>query len=420
MAAVEEEIIKCTRCGNCQAVCPLYRETCWEPAVARGKIRLARGVLTGELRYTPRLKKRFDLCLMCLACAAACPSGVRVDRVVLAARAALAEARGLGVPVRTALSTMRRPPLLRAAVRTLSGLQALFFRRHAAGTRPCFPLGLEWRRVFPPLAAVPFTDRVPEQVPVRGAGCRAALFVGCLANFIYTAVGDAAVRVLNAAGVAVVVPKEQHCCGYPALVNGATDLVREMARSHVRIFDALKCDAVITLCGTCGETFKLHYPVLLANDPLGEVAAALAGRTYDIAQFLWSVHPLDVGRLGEVRASATYHEACHLGRGLGIREEPLALIRAIPGLRFTPLQDAARCCGGAGSFGLTHYELAAAVRRRKLDDIARTGSDIVVTGCSACRMHLEEGLLLQGLPPRVVHTIELVASALLPSHTRRG
>lgn len=412
LAAVEEEIIKCMRCGNCQAVCPLYRETRWEPAVARGKIRLAQAVLKGELPCTFELKKRFDLCLTCMACVANCPSGVRVDRIILTARAAVAEARGLPVPARTALGVIRRPRLLEGVARTLSRLQGLLFRRQATGITPRFPLGLEWRRIFPPLAPVPFRNRIPGETPVAGADSRVALFTGCLANFVYTAVGDAALRALKAAGVAVVIPKDQHCCGYPALVNGAVELALEMARSHVQLFRALGCDAVITLCGTCGEAFKLYYPELLAGGPLGETAAALSRRTHDIAQFLWSVHPLDVGRLRKVVASLTYHEPCHLGRGLGVTEEPLALIRAIPGVRFVPLKDPARCCGGAGSFTLTHYNLAAAVRQRKLDDIVQTGSDIVVTGCSACRMHLEEGIAQQGLPQKVMHTVELIASAL--------
>ncbi|KUK41419.1 MAG: hypothetical protein XD69_0525 [Clostridia bacterium 62_21] len=412
LAAVEDEIIKCMRCGNCQAVCPLYRETRWEPAVARGKVRLAQAVLKGELPCTVELKKRFDLCLTCMACVANCPSGVRVDRIILAARAALAEACGLPVPARTALGVMRRPGLFEGVARTLSRVQGLFFKRRAGGMTPRFPVGLEWRRVFPPLAAVPFKSRVPEENPVKGAASRVALFTGCLANYIYTGTGEGALRALNAAGVSVVVPKGQHCCGYPALVNGAVELAREMARSHVQLFHALGCDAVITLCGTCGEAFKLYYPELLVDDPLGEAAAALSEHVYDIAQCLWSVHPLDLDRLRKVDAVITYHEPCHLGRGLGVKDEPLALICAIPGVRFAPLKDPARCCGGAGSFGLTHYNLAATVRQRKLDDIVQAGGEIVATGCSACRMHLEEGIAQQGLPQKVMHTIELLASAL--------
>ena len=163
LAAVEEEIIKCMRCGNCQAVCPLYKETRWEPAVARGKIRLAQAVLKDELPCTVGLKRRFDLCLTCMACVANCPSGVRVDRIILAARAALAGACGLPVPARTALGLMRRPGLFEGVIRTLSHVQGLFFKHRAGGMTPRFPLGLEWRRVFPPLAAVPFKGRVPEE-----------------------------------------------------------------------------------------------------------------------------------------------------------------------------------------------------------------------------------------------------------------
>ena len=109
---------------------------------------------------------------------------------------------------------------------------------------------------------------------------------------------------------------------------------------------------------------------------------------------------------------ATYHEPCHLGRGLGVTREPLEIIGAIPGLDFVPLQEPDRCCGNAGTFNLTHYDVSYNILKHKLADIAGTGAEVVVTGCSACRMQLEDGIAREGLGKKVLHTAELLALAL--------
>jgi glycolate oxidase iron-sulfur subunit len=108
----------------------------------------------------------------------------------------------------------------------------------------------------------------------------------------------------------------------------------------------------------------------------------------------------------------TYHEPCHLGRGLGVTKEPLEIIRTIPGLDFVPLREPERCCGNAGSFSFTHYDISYNILKHKLADISGTGADAVVTGCSACRMQLEDGFAQEGLGKRVFHTAELLAMSL--------
>ncbi|MBE3587531.1 MAG: (Fe-S)-binding protein [Thermoanaerobacteraceae bacterium] len=413
LAAVEEEIIKCMKCGNCQAVCPIYKETRREPSVARGKIKLAAALLQGEVRATPALAERFDLCLTCLACQAACPSGVQVGRIILAARAAVAAEKGLPLAKKTVFSVVRRPRLFHLGARAGARLQGLLFKRIAPDKmRPRFPLGLEMRRIIPPLAPVTFRQQVAANHPVERCRATVALFTGCLLNYVYPEIGRAALHVLQGNGAAVVIPPEQHCCGAPLLYNGAAEMVRDMARSHVDLFSRVQAEAIITMCGTCGETFKHHYPDLLAGDPAyAPKAREVAARVVDIAQFLYRL-PLEKNALKPLDLTVTYHQPCHLGRGLGVVQEPLALIRSIPGIRFVPLKAPDRCCGNAGSFSLTHYPLSCQILTHKIKDIAGTGARAVITGCPACRMQLTDGLGQAKMPLQVMHTIELLARAM--------
>lgn len=420
LAEIENEIIKCMKCGNCQAVCPLYKETRAEAAVARGKVRLAEAALKGQVEYTSGLAHRFDLCLTCMACVANCPCGVRVDEIVLAARAALTENRGLPLPKRAAIKTLSRPKLMDMGVKAASMARGLLFRRVDRGMSPRFPIGLELRRVLPPPAPKSLKALLAERNSVPGPVMRVAFFAGCVTNYVFPEVGLALLEVLQKHGIEIVFPHAQHCCGTPVLIHGARDTAEEMAASQVDIFTEAGADAIVTVCGTCGEAFRYHYPRLLAGRPAyARRAAALAECTYDIAEFLTGVVPLNEDLLGPVDVSFTYHEPCHIGRGLRAAGKPEKLLKAIPQAKYIPLKEPGRCCGGAGSFSLLHYELSSGVLKHKLADIASTGAEAVVTGCGSCRIQLNEGLAREGMPQRVLHTVEMLAHSMRNARERR-
>lgn len=413
LSGVEEEIANCMRCGNCQAACPYYRETVAEAAVARGRIRLAKAVLQGELQYSPTLAERFE-CLTCYACNAACPCGVKIDKVFLAARAAMVRQGGLPPLKRIMATALKNNRFLDLGFKTAARAKGLFFRTSPeGGLQPRFPIGLELRRVVPPLTPRNFLGEVTDSLLVPGASRKVAFFSGCLANYVYPSTGRAVMEVLSNSGVSVLVPKAQHCCGAPLLLNGIVTEAEEMARSHVDLFSGLDIDALVVACGTCGESFKKKYVDLLDGVPgYADRARKLAAKTYDIAEFACTLVPSTRKRLQEVNMSVTYHEPCHLGRGLGITKEPLEILRSIPGLNFIPLKEPSRCCGNAGSFSLTHYDVSYGILKHKLEDVAGTGADVVVTGCGACRMQLEDGIAQERLGKKVLHTAEILAMAL--------
>ncbi len=413
LSLVGEEIANCMRCGNCQAQCPYYRETKSESNVARGRIRLAKAILEGSLSYSPALAERLE-CMTCYACNANCPCGVKVDKILLSARAALVRDGGAPALKKVMAVALKNQRMLDLFIKAAAGAKPLFLKTHPLGGHLLrFSFGLDGRRIIPQFTAKSFRDSHPEYISVPGAKKTAALFTGCLGNYVYPKTPSAVVEILTKSGFNVIIPKEQHCCGAPLSLNGVVDAAEALARSHVDIFSNIKADVIVTACGTCGESFKKKYPELL-DGQTSYVARALeiASKTYDIAQIACEYIRTSRSQPKDVRLTVTYHEPCHLGRGMGVSSEPHALFKEIPGLTFVPLKEPSRCCGNAGSFNITHYDLSLKILKHKLADIDNTGAEAVVTGCSACRMQLADGMAQEGKKPRILHTAELLAMSL--------
>ncbi len=110
----------------------------------------------------------------------------------------------------------------------------------------------------------------------------------------------------------------------------------------------------------------------------------------------------------EVKLRVTYHDPCHLGRFQKLTKEPRALLQGLSGIDFRECAESDMCCGGAGSYSLTHYELSTKILDRKMANVAKTGAQLLVTSCPACMMQLERGYKLHNQPGRVVHLLELL------------
>jgi L-lactate dehydrogenase complex protein LldE len=157
---------------------------------------------------------------------------------------------------------------------------------------------------------------------------------------------------------------------------------------------------------------KHHYPELFREEPaLRSKAESVAGRVFELSQFL--VHELQAHRAGfSGTGRITYHASCHLTRGLGVREEPLALLQSVRGAEFVPLPDATRCCGFGGMFMAKLPEVSCALAEEKAEAILGTEAD-TVTGCdSGCLMTIADALKKRGSAIRVKHLAQVLAEGL--------
>jgi L-lactate dehydrogenase complex protein LldE len=234
----------------------------------------------------------------------------------------------------------------------------------------------------------------------------AALFVTCLVDLFYPAVGLATVRLLERHGVQVTVPDGQTCCGLPLFNSGYHDEARRVARHAIRRFAG--AERVVVPSGSCAWMVKAEYPHLFDDDPEARAEAErLAARTFELSQFLTGV--LGVASVpGRLAGRVTYHDSCHLLRGLGESRGPRALL-AGAGAELVELPGADECCGFGGSFSVRLPDVSGAILRRKLEAIRGTGADTVVTCDAGCLMQIAGGLARAGDRVRARHLAEVLA-----------
>lgn len=233
------------------------------------------------------------------------------------------------------------------------------------------------------------------------------LLVTCLVDRLFPDTGLAVVRLLERLGVAVTYPDAQTCCGQPAFNAGFLEDARVLARRTIDIFSASPAPVVIP-SGSCGDMVIHHYAHLLADEPVyAERARALAARTYELTQFLVDVLGVtDVDAAGTGRVA--YHACCHGLRGLGLRDQPAALLADIKGVEQVPLPEHDVCCGFGGLFAVKMPDVSGAMLARKLDCIEACGASTIAVTDVSCAMHMAGGLHRRGSSIRVRHLADLL------------
>jgi glycolate oxidase iron-sulfur subunit len=417
--ALRQELDRCMKCGFCMSVCPVYASEKSEGAVARGKIAIAEAVLAGDLAIDDRevIDTLFN-CLVCKSCMQNCPSGVEFDRIMLDLRAAIVRKNGLPWLKAAIFAGLKSSRIMDGAMKAGALLQGLVFREdlrlRAISPRSPFAIvsrhaGFDENRLFPAPTTKPLRDRVPALIPARDAKMRVAFFTGCSFHYFYPGTGQDLIDVLTENHVEVVVPKEQQCCGTPALVHGDVESARTLARRNLDAMEKSGAAYIVTGCGSCGGAWQHEFQRLLGDDQ--EYAAKVehwSTRTFDISTFLTTVIPYRVPR-GQVDVVVTYHDSCHLKKSMKVFREPREILRSIPGVIFKEMSKPDACCGSGGSYGLTHSATSASIAERKATDAAATGATTVATGCPACMMQLLDSTHRFGSKQRVRHYISLLA-----------
>jgi glycolate oxidase iron-sulfur subunit len=365
---------------------------------------LVEAVSQGYLDGTSRYKDYLETCLLCGACEEACPNEVKNLSILFRARGNVPGKIRVktvkGLVMKYLLGAMNLFGYVMKAGRTF---QYLLFRKVPAssGMRRRFPMPvITSERTLPTLAKRFFTDRYSGRV-TDGEGPRVGIFIGCASNYVYPEVGETMVYILQSLGATVIVPAEQSCCGLPAYAAGVQKSVKTLALNNLEVFEKYNLDYIVTGCASCGGNLKHNYTGILESAGIEEKRAReFSSKILDINEYLARTQiinrllSLDDGSVEKIRV--TYHHPCHLGRLQDVREEPVSLIRAMPGVEYVPMAEADRCCGMGGSFGVEHYDLSREINDRKIKNIADSGAHVVVTSCPGCLMHIRDGLARNG------------------------
>lgn len=417
-----EQTLACVHCGLCLPACPAYENAPRESLAPRGQVFIARALLEGRLEPTAGVAEDLYECLACRGCETVCPAGVRVGAIVEGTRGLLteekAEPRRHRALRRLLLEqVVARPRILATAVAALRLAERTGLRRLARALLRRVAPGLASRERL--LPRIPPRRPLPRSVALPAGGAkgspkgRVALFAGCIAPHFRPETSHAALESLRRNGWEVVIPAEQGCCGALHLHAGLPDAARRLARQNLEAFPPDL--PILTTAAGCGAALSETGDLL----PGDERAASFGGRVSDISSFLADrgFDPPEEGP-AEEPLRVVYDAPCHLFHAQRVREQPLRLLRSLPGVELAEVRDPERCCGSAGTYNLTRHETSMAVLDRKMANLAPANPQIIATGNIGCQLQLQEGVRRAGLRAEVAHPVELLARAYRRSASR--
>jgi len=241
---------------------------------------------------------------------------------------------------------------------------------------------------------------------------RVALFVTCVVDQMWPAVGASTVEVLRRVGCTVEFDERQTCCGQPAFNTGYSAEARKLAERFIMMCEESEAEAIVSPSGSCTAMVH-HYPALFDDAQEDREwrrrARVVAERTFELSSFLVRVLKVDdVGARWPGRV--TWHDACHALRDLQVHSEPRRLIGSVRETVFVELENADSCCGFGGTFSVKYPEISVAILDQKIEAIERAGVQAVVSGDASCLMQIGGRLSRKGSSVRAMHLAELLAS----------
>ncbi len=362
---------QCIECLLCIAACPSFEAAKGGFAGPSAMLQLAKFAFDPRDKF-PRapmtLSEGIYDCTTCKKCEQVCPMELNLPDTVIEKLRSIVVSEGLG-------------PL--------------------KGHKIFAELALKTGRVVERMQT-PLLETMPTLIEMENPKETVGFFTGCLADYRLQEVGKALVNILSRNHIRVVAPREQICCGSPLLRVG---LVEEAKRAFVErnilAFEKYEVKKVVTACPGCAMTWRKNYP-LLSDEVLHRQPEFTV---LHISEYLARELELDSREMKSVDLKVTYHDPCHLSRGLGVTQEPREIIKKIPGVKFKEMEKSDSCCGAGGGVRAGRRDLSSLIGNRKPEYFKRTEADVMLTACPFCELQLKD---LLGEHSQVLDLVELV------------
>jgi len=386
---------KCVHCGFCTATCPTYQLLGDELDGPRGRIYLIKQVLEGKAP-TQSTQLHLDRCLTCRNCETTCPSGVQYGHLVDIGRKIVED-------------KVSRPPMDNALRWTLKeGLTSSLFA-------PAMKLGQSVRGLLPAKlkAKVP-EPRPPGAWPSRTHARKMLMLAGCVQPAMSPNINSATARVLDAAGIQVVIAPSAGCCGAIRFHLNDHDGGKAQMRANIDAWwpqvEQGEVEAIVMNASGCGVTVR-EYGHMLKDDPAyAEKAARISAITRDLSELLPDIAPTLKPRVKAPAGLVAYHPPCTLQHGQKLRG---GVEKHLRGLGFdvqVAQSESHLCCGSAGTYSVLQPDLSYKLRDRKLGHLNQLRPTAIVSANIGCITHLQSG---SEVPVR--HWVELLDEAIAPA-----
>lgn len=404
----------CIHCGFCLPACPTYQVLGEEMDSPRGRIYLMKSAIEDEV-MTDAMVRHWDLCLGCLACVTACPSGVQYGKLIEDTRQQVERRyrrpwrqRLMRAMIYALFPYPRRLKALAGPLRLYqkSGMQSVLRRSGLSSRLPAQMRALE--ELTPQL-----TDSVKIQAWTSPRGLqrrRVGMLLGCVQSAFFSPVNAATVRVLSAEGCGVAAPS-QGCCGALSAHVGREVEAQRFARRTIDTFEAAGVDNVVVNVAGCGSMMK-EYDYLLRDDRhYAERARQFSEKVRDISELIQEIGP--VAKRHPLPVTVVYHDACHLAHGQRIRRQPRESLQQIPELVLKEVpRERELCCGSAGTYNLLEPEMGRQLGERKARNVWAAEADMLVTANPGCHLQIQASLKRLGYDLPAAHVVELLDASI--------
>ena len=384
----KEEINKCSKCGLCQSVCPIYKLTGNDCAVSRGKFVMLDGVLKGDLKLNRNINKYLDLCLKCDKCSNFCPSSIDVCKILETAK-------------------------YNYEKNTLWG-KFIFFLE----SKYVFGNLLKLFKIIinpPPLREE--KQLITSEASNRDVGAEAnklklLYFKGCVNNIFPQT--DKFLHKLFDNSDFEIIEKDFDCCGLPFLSSGNLERFEEVKKHNLELMNC-DFDYILTDCASCESTLKGYFQPT-RNDvgqesPTYDLSLRANEKSVAIPSFI---------SLGELIANqnikfkfekpikVTFHKPCHLEND----DFWLKIIENCENVEYVKMKDYDECCGFSGEFAIKNHKISMQISKQKAQNAINTGADYVITTCPACVLGLKQGMLGIKKSPKVLSLSDFLNLAI--------
>lgn len=332
----------CIKCGLCN-ICPVFKVEKLESVSPRGKLIILHDIKKGKVKLDARLVKEIYKCSVCGMCSVVCPANLELVE--------------LWEKVREEMVNRKLAPLpIHRKVRDIT-------------YREFNPYGGDQRKRL-------------EWLEFHVGKSKTLYFAGCTASFKAHNIAKSTARVLRNLGVEfTVLGANEFCCGSPFLRTGQKDIAKMLFTRNIKIWQREGIEEIITSCPGCYKTLKEDYPQFAEEAKLD----------FELeVKHVSSVFAEKMEKEGNIELIATYHDPCHLGRHMGVYDDPRKVIKKA-GIKLVEMErsrEFALCCGAGGGLRAQFKEIAIAIAEERVREALETGTNVIITSCPFCEYNL--------------------------------
>jgi glycolate oxidase iron-sulfur subunit len=402
----------CIQCAKCVPTCTIHMANPDETTSPRGFIALLGEYQNGKLELDREVKAIFESCFLCTNCVDICPKKIPTDNLIENIRFDIVKKFGLSPHKKLFFSLLKNRNAMDLFFKAGYMFQSCGIKIKEDIVSMRLPI---IKRTVPAVAKKSFLNSHPEFID-NGSKKTVAIFIGCLANYNYTNIGNSLLRILRHLDYNVFLAKSQLCCGAPAYFTGDFKTVDYLSKYNIEYFESFinEVESIIIPEATCSAMIRVDYSHYFHDQPDWQIRAKNISKNIFLATE-WLYKFTKISKILETRDNQnikiTYHDPCHSKKMQGVYKEPRELLAKNYSL--TEMENPNQCCGFGGvTIQTEKSDLAQKIGDLKAEMIRETKTEIVSAECSACRVQITDSLERNNILTIFRNPIELIADAL--------